>query len=390
MAVGLISYSLYLWHFPIFAFSRMSNIAPDGFDKLGWIVLALGLACLSYFLIERPFRTAGTISMRWMIVSLGALFSAIIAFQLTSLGTNGFESRIPEIFETEKLSEKPWDNLKDEDGKRCFRRSNFCKFGDDASKSVHLIGDSHMASIQSDLVKRLSDKFKVSVMTFSGCWPMLDTNRYKVNGALDSGCTAAYQRLRIDEILKTDDSIVILAGRLPLYLTRRYFDNAEGGREKGKHGGDTKRFEPIDGASREDKIVESLKLLMDKSHKVIVVYPIPEVGVNVPKRLLALEKPKKTDLTNWLGKNRLTTDFQVYKDRTKSAFELLDGIEHENLYRVYPHELFCDNQLKGRCVTYDDKHIFYADDDHPSRKGAEMINDLIIEKVDEISGSGSR
>lgn len=392
VAVGLISYSLYLWHFPIFAFSRMSNNAPDIYDKLGWIALALGLACLSYFLIERPFRTAGRISTRWMVVSLAVLFSGIIAFQLTSLGTNGFESRISEIFKAEKFLEKPWEDLKDEDGKPCYPRSKgFCKFGDDTSKKVHLVGDSHMGAIQGDLVKRLSDRFNISVMSSVGCWPILDTNRHEVNGALDGGCTAAYQNHRIDEILKTDESIVILSGRLPLYLTTRHFDNTEGGREGGKIGGGYwKSFKPIDGTSREDKIVESLMLLMDKGHKVIVVYPIPEVGVHVPKRLLALIQPEDKDLSKWLGKKRITTSYQVYKDRTKSSFELLDGIEHENLYRVYPHELFCDNQLKGRCVTYDDKHIFYSDDDHPSRKGAEMINDLIMEKVDEISASESR
>jgi hypothetical protein len=57
---------------------------------------------------------------------------------------------------------------------------------------------------------------------------------------------------------------------------------------------------------------------------------------------------------------------------------------HKNLYRVYPHTLFCDNQIKGRCVTHDDKVLYYDDDDHLSSAGAAMVNDLILEKIKEI------
>ena len=71
-------------------------------------------------------------------------------------------------------------------------------------------------------------------------------------------------------------------------------------------------------------------------------------------------------------------------NRTKSSFELLDSIQGDNIYRVYPHKLFCDTAIKNRCVTHDDKNIYYADDDHPSLKGAEMINDLIMKEIEKI------
>ena len=75
---------------------------------------------------------------------------------------------------------------------------------------------------------------------------------------------------------------------------------------------------------------------------------------------------------------------QIWKERSKSSFKLLDSIQGENIYRVYPHTLFCDTTIKDRCVTHDDKNIFYADDDHPSLKGAEMINDLILKEIKKI------
>ena len=71
-------------------------------------------------------------------------------------------------------------------------------------------------------------------------------------------------------------------------------------------------------------------------------------------------------------------------ERTKSSFELLDSIQGENIYRVYPHTFFCDTIIKDRCVTHDNKNIFYSDGDHPSLKGAQMINDLILKEIEKI------
>ena len=45
----------------------------------------------------------------------------------------------------------------------------------------------------------------------------------------------------------------------------------------------------------------------------------------------------------------------------------------------------CDQRLK----QLDDKNIFYADDDHPSIKGAEMINDLIMKEIEKIELSNN-
>ena len=70
--------------------------------------------------------------------------------------------------------------------------------------------------------------------------------------------------------------------------------------------------------------------------------------------------------------------------RTKKSFEAFDSIKHDNLYRVYPHTLFCDTLIKDRCVTHADKNIFYSDGHHPSLKGAEMINDLIMKEIEKI------
>jgi len=382
VSTGLISYSLYLWHFPVFAFSRMEGGSITNHDKFTWIVLTVVLSVVSYFAIEKPFRNKKLVSKKYLVISLSVFSFVIILIQLSVLRTNGFQSRLPEIFVNERFSQEPWNDL-EKDGKMCHGRAdNFCYWANDGGSTVvNLIGDSHMASLQEYLVNRLQNQFSVTTMTMGGCWPSMDTEAFNKHGKLDEKCSSAYQNQRISEINKNSSSIVIISGRLPLYLTNQLFDNQEGGVEGGYWG----FLKPKDkNVSFEKMIKNTVFALAEKGHRVLLVYPIVEVGWDVPKKLLANRPADVNQIKLWLGENPLTTSFEVYLARTSETFRVLDSLQHKNIYRVYPHQIFCDNQIKGRCVTHDDEHIFYADDDHPSYKGSEMIGDLIVDKVNEI------
>ena len=132
-------------------------------------------------------------------------------------------------------------------------------------------------------------------------------------------------------------------------------------------------------------IGESFKkelLKLSNNHNIVIIYPIPEVGWKFPQILL---NSLKTSLNKHILKqNYISTSFDVYSKRTEDSFKLLDSIKNENIYRVYPHKLFCNNIQNNRCITHDDKNIFYSDNNHPSLQGAEMINNLIIKEIEKI------
>lgn len=78
VGIGLISYSLYLWHQPLFAFARI--VAPD-LSKGHWLIGAMGvlsglLAWGTWRFVEQPFRTSGGFSRR-AIFGLGAAGMAL-------------------------------------------------------------------------------------------------------------------------------------------------------------------------------------------------------------------------------------------------------------------------------------------------------------------------
>ena len=56
--IGLVSYSLYLWHWPVLSFYRYAYGDPAGYAAIGCAIIILCLSLLSYFCIERVFRKA--------------------------------------------------------------------------------------------------------------------------------------------------------------------------------------------------------------------------------------------------------------------------------------------------------------------------------------------
>jgi hypothetical protein len=83
VGVGLISYSLYLWHWPLLAFYRARgwDEAPD---RIGLCLVAVLLAMLSYRCIEQPFRRMRFPSGR--TVAASASLSALLALSACAIG----------------------------------------------------------------------------------------------------------------------------------------------------------------------------------------------------------------------------------------------------------------------------------------------------------------
>ena len=76
--VGLLSYSLYLWHYPIFSFIRLSPIDINSTHKyLILILLIVFVSIISYYFVEQPFRNNKIISTKYLFIYLTSIILII-------------------------------------------------------------------------------------------------------------------------------------------------------------------------------------------------------------------------------------------------------------------------------------------------------------------------
>jgi peptidoglycan/LPS O-acetylase OafA/YrhL len=81
VSLGLISYSFYLWHFPVFAFARMAFEEVSSLGKITLIFLSLILSIASYYFVEKPARKKSSLPRRPLVILLTVVgASLIIAF----------------------------------------------------------------------------------------------------------------------------------------------------------------------------------------------------------------------------------------------------------------------------------------------------------------------
>ena len=300
-------------------------------------------------------------------------------FNFSVIQKDGYLNRVPEKLRADLY--EPWSLLKNQKGETCYGNIESCKFNISSNKKVYIVGDSHIASLMVNLKDRIVESnYQFITSTFGGCLFYPGFNRINdKTQKIDDNCNESYFQKLKQTLSIEKNSIIIFGGRHPLYLSNYYFDNKEGGVEGLEFG-----YKYVS-SGKYDTIQNSFRreiLELSKNNKIILIYPIPEVGWNLKEKILIQwNKNKFFKNTNF---KYITTSFNVYKERAKSSFELLDSIHSNNIYRVYPHKLFCDTTIQNRCITHDDMNIFYFDDDHLSLKGAEMINDLIMKEIKKI------
>ena len=382
VGIGLISYSLYLWHYPIFAFIRLADLSDQGNIFFNFLVLMtiLFLSIISYYFIEQPFRNNKKSFKVSFVIILISVF-ILIFLNTKVIIKEGYKNRLPEVLQNSSNHPRLlWGLLKDSNGNSCYINGLMCKFNTNADKKIYIIGDSHMAILAYDLKDRILKKnYQFISSTIVDCiyYPGFSRVNAKTNEIIKVCSDTYFQGLK--KILSEEENaIIIFGGRFPVHFTNYYFDNNEGGIEAGKWDQGYVSF------GKHDTLQKSFKneiLELSKKNKIILIYPIPEVGWDPNVKIFVNRNNK---FFKNVSLDLVTTSYDVYKKRTKTSFELLNSIQNNNIYRVYPHALFCNTKIKNRCLTHDEKDIFYNDDDHPSLKGAELINDLIMKEVNKI------
>lgn len=361
--LGKISYSLYLWHYPLLALPRAIFGGLSPFQEAGAVLLAFFASVATYFLIEQPARLVWS---KAQLLRFTAVFASLLAmFVGLILVTDGF--RIRETGLT--YGSTPDDSSR--------FGNTITDTGFESPNNLILLGDSHMQYLGPQLERSASARgYRFASSTFNYCPFLLGANLLEENTARSSGCSADFQEDRLQWVNSFGPSVVVVGGRLPRYLNGTVFNNLEGGIEPTVS---KKMFRANDssqlaGSSQEEIVTDgssrAITALLHAGHTVVLIYPIPEVGWDVNQEIFlrGVYGPG-----HWPLKEPVSTSQQTYLDRSESTVEVFDSFVSDRILRFYPANLFCNAELGGRCLSHSSEEVFYSDSNHPSEAGSRLI-----------------
>ncbi len=391
VGIGLVSYSAYLWHQPLFAFARLRSLTEPGAPVMAALATAaLILAWATWRWVERPFRNSATprpATRQGVFVLSGLAGAVLVALGLAGHLGEGLEGRFGDRELRFAAAAKD-------------RAEGDCNFSRDRPLNAHpqpqclspaggkvdamLIGDSHMWAI-SDAMRRALDEARIGyyLLSHTSCLPLPGFRTF--DGARIYNCddflSGSYRWAKAAGV-----STVVLAARFPLYLRGNRYDNGEGGIEPGEPGWVDlidRRSSAWNDPERQARVLSALERqirLLAQDFRVVLVYPVPEAGWNVPEQ--AFRNAYFND-----GDPALGTSYAAYTARTAEVTALFDRLVAElasvHAARIAP--VLCQEGT-GRCTNADAEGVYYYDDDHLSNAGARLVAPVIVQAVEAALG----
>lgn len=339
--VGDISYSLYLWHWPLLVFA--AALYPGNiWSVAGVVVLSFFLSGLSYKYIEQPFIRK---TPKYLFWKAGGLIAASLAVCLALYAGEGVPSR----FSPEARVFLEASNDYNKDRPQCHMRSDtpmpykdMCIYGaNDRPASWMVLGDSHGTELAKVLGEKLGVRgIALKSSTMSGCAAVV--SRGGGCGAHTSATLAAIQSDPNVQTVILSSNISNTDSRAPATLAG---------------------------------ITQSAQVLTAAGKRVIIVYPLPTFDFDPPS-MLAMTVRRGGDVSS-VGMKRAFHD-----SRKASLNDALDEvIQGAGIYGVNSTEIYC---TKIRCPVWrEDMGTLYYNAGHLSLTGAELLaNEIIMRFVD--------
>ena len=351
--VGVISYSLYLWHQPIFALIRTVSLAElDGVNLSLSIVLLFAISSFSYFFIERPIRYTGYhgrgVLKNKHFVYLSVLLTTILAGG--SLWSYVNIDRVNSYRSTTDLDLQKRLSLNVGLSENCASFDIACRTSDDAP--VLIWGDSHaMHLVPAITTPTLAVDFEQR--TQSGCPPYLNygfaspaMTRKKAIAASEHCIdfnTKTLQRLKDSSHFQH----VVIAS--PFLYGGTMLDN------------DGNEVEPVKQiATMQEALSSLIKLINSMGLKVTLVSPAPNNGNDLGLCTAKLIK---------YGYAENVCDFALAETTYHKVENFFTGITGD-FQLIQLKDTICPD---GVCRAYHDGKIIYRDSDHLSIEGAAVV-----------------
>ncbi|MGQ4005358.1 acyltransferase family protein [Francisellaceae bacterium CB300] len=339
VAIGLISYSLYLWHWPIITYLNYLSIEKTTLVNLLVIFISFTLATLTYFFIEKPFRHKFKLPFSMSLIALWIipiLIAIIFAFGSTHINNFGFNQKPKSLslnyyggdIQASFGCHTGQDYNKDIFNTKCF-------IGDTKKKHSFalVLGDSHAMADQGMIsiwLKDLNEKGYIYTKSLTG-----NPIYYKY---------IMYNKDFIDTldffIKKLHPKSVVLAG---IWDNQTYEKNNS--------------YKIID---------NSINFLIKQGITPIIMKDVPELGDLKPACGLS-------NIEKLIGKKCY---INIQTNKTKAFVDKLQN-KYKQLVVIDPTKVYCENK---KCLTSINGTNLYFNDSHLSYAGSKLIGKIYMKE----------
>jgi peptidoglycan/LPS O-acetylase OafA/YrhL len=354
VAIGLVSYSLYLWHWPLIVLTQYQLMRQvEHWERAVMVAISLLLAYLSWRFIERPFRSVGFWS------STRRLFPAAFAAILVGLGIggglfvlDGVPQRMPELasIETAQAAEvaappkggcflETEQTFRDWDREKCLLVAN-------PGDRVLFWGDSEARQLEEGL-RAAAAQLPMSILLYSsaGCAPVFD-------GDFPGRPNCNDINRHVEEVIKAEGiTAVVLASLWDVGLARGRF-----------------------GIEELDRTIDSLHRLVPT---VIVIGQVPSHTYDNPLQLALRRKLAGDHAPEFYAAPINNGRFDQQFSAERAGAELID-----------PARFLCRND---QCLYMLGEQLLYRDNYHLNGFGSRyVVERLIVPKLKEILARSHR
>ena len=364
-SIGIVSFSLYLVHQPIFAYYRVINGRKlESVESVFLILVSLIVAGVLYFLIEKPFQSRSKLLKIFSHSYVFFLFSltCIVSYK----GINGDLTKHNITAEVSELLKFRYDNnprLREcRVSNRAMVPRQACLYGDPSLPQVALWGDSHADQLVFPLSQEFN-KYGHSILEFSiaGCPPIINIKSPQGHRFCSENAKV------ILEYLSNNDEIehVFLHAYWIGYLDKNLIFPEK---EDGNNLSDLELLEL--------SFKTVLKTLIESGKKVHLIYPVPQMKVNPP--LFLARNKLLAHSSNQVIIGLTQSEFET---QSKQSIRFLDeAIEGLTINSIYINDFLFDTK-SSKYIAVNGKSILYRDDNHLSLTGAGYISKPIALKA---------
>ncbi|HYP89923.1 MAG TPA: acyltransferase family protein [Polyangiaceae bacterium] len=365
--VGQISYSLYLWHWPVLMLAKYWAIRELSSLETATVLLLAGLLSVaSWRWVERPFRERRTLTRATLFALAGGLMAAFVAVGAWIDRGQGLPGRL-------KLADQIL-MVRGHDGRCSKDVGAACSIGKPSTDAPTFAvwGDSHAQAAYS-AIDAAARAVGAHGMFFGrgGCPPILGVVKLEPERtALDNEECTQQNRLAFEQIAAAGAvTRVLLVSRWP------YFLNGEGyGVDAHLHVSLLAKpgAEPMSLAERESAVAASIQSLLRANKSVVLVETVPE---------FLRETPDAIGRTVLTGRNIAMLDEPAERAAARVAplARIAARFAAEPRFRyLRTHPLFC---AAGTCRSHVDGLPLYDDNSHIGPRADARLEPLFADAL---------